>query len=88
MTDIEIRLQLLNNSRDILFRHWEEKLFVEKATALFENRVPKVVAPPTLRKIMKVAEEMYGFLQGPAADVVEPGPIDLADEISPDEAAG
>lgn len=63
-SDIKIRHSLLRQARSLLFRHWEEKVFVEHAAALFENRPPKVVAPPTTRKIMKVAEELYGFVQG------------------------
>jgi len=59
-----MRFSLLTEARSILFRHWEEKVYVEKATAEFEQRAPKVVSPPTTRKIMKVAEELFGFVQG------------------------
>ncbi len=63
-SDVEMRFSLLTEARAILFRHWEEKVYVEKATADFEQRAPKVVSPPTTRKIMKVAEELFGFVQG------------------------
>ena len=62
--DVTLRFNILTEARSILFRHWEEKVFVEKATAEFEKRAPKVVSPPTIRKIMKVAEELYGFVEG------------------------
>lgn len=60
---LELRFSILTEARSILFRHWEEKVFVEKATAEFEKRAPKVIPPPTIRKIMKVAEELYGFVE-------------------------
>lgn len=62
---LEIRFSILTEARNLLYRHWEEKVYVEKATANFENRPPKVVPPPTIRKIMKVAEELYGFMEPP-----------------------
>jgi hypothetical protein len=68
-----MRFAVLTEARSILFRQWEEKVFVEKATAEFEKRAPKVISPPTIRKIMKVAEEMYGFVE-PSPKVVQTAP--------------
>lgn len=62
---LELRFSILTEARSLLYRHWEEKVFVEKATAEFEKRPPKVIPPPTIRKIMKVAEELYGFVESP-----------------------
>lgn len=62
-TEVEMRFNLLNEARGLLFRHWEERVYVEHKTAEFEERAPKVVSPPTIRRIMKVAEELYGFVQ-------------------------
>ena len=62
-TEVEMRLSLLTEARSLLFRHWEERVYVEHKTAEFEERAPKVVSPPTIRRIMKVAEELYGFVQ-------------------------
>lgn len=67
---LELRFNVLTEARSLLYRHWEEKVFVEKATAEFEKRPPKVISPPTIRKIMKVAEELYGFVE-PSPKVVE-----------------
>lgn len=64
-TSLELRFSILTEARSLLYRHWEEKVFVEKATAEFEDRPPKVIPPPTIRKIMKVAEELYGFVEPP-----------------------
>jgi hypothetical protein len=76
-TEVELRFNILTEARSILFRHWEERVHAEKATALFENRPPKVVNPPSIRKIMKVAEELYGFVTrttpAPAPDAGETG---------------
>ena len=79
-TEVEMRLTLLLEARNILFRHWEEKVFVERASAEFAERPPKVVSPPTIRKIMRVATELHEFVQGrqvnpPAA--VEPAEPDV-----------
>ena len=65
MTEIELRFNLLTEARSTLYRSWEEKLFIEKSTAEFEKRAPKMIAPPTLRKILRVAEEMFVFVQKP-----------------------
>ena len=83
-SDIKIRHSLLKQARSLLFRHWEEKVFVEHAAALFENRLPKVVAPPTTRKIMKVAEEMYGFVVGSEPEEAPPAvaTVELSEVVS------
>lgn len=62
MTDVELRYNLLIETRTILFRHWEEKVAAEKSAAAFENRPHRVVSPPTIRKILKVAMELHGFV--------------------------
>lgn len=71
-TPLELRFSILTEARSLLYRHWEEKVFVEKATAEFEKRPPKVISPPTIRKIMKVAEELYGFVESAPKVVVPP----------------
>lgn len=62
MSEVELRFNLLTEARSTLFRHWEEKVAAEKSAATFENRPHRVVSPPTIRKIMKVAAEMYEFV--------------------------
>lgn len=62
MTEIELRYNLLTEARGILFRHWEEKVAAEKAAATFESRPFKVISPPTIRRILKVALELHGFV--------------------------
>jgi len=64
-SQLELRFNILQEARGLLYRHWEERVFVERATADFEKRAPKVIPPPTVRKIMKVAEELYGFVEPP-----------------------
>ncbi len=63
MSDAALRFQILTEARAMLFRHWEERLFVEKATAEFEKRAPKMINPPSLRKIMKTAEDLNSFVE-------------------------
>ena len=62
MTESNLRYKLLKTARDILNKHWKERVFVERAAATFEMRPPKVINPPTVRKVMKLAEELYGFV--------------------------
>jgi hypothetical protein len=71
MTEPNLRYKLLKTARDILNRHWQERVFVERAAATFEQRPPKVINPPTVRKVMKVAEELHGFVNKQPV-VVEP----------------
>ena len=67
--EVEMRFNLLNEARSLLFKHWEERVDVEHKTAVFEGRAPKVIAPPTIRRIMKVAEELYGFVRTTPAPI-------------------
>ena len=77
-TEVEMRLTLLLEARNILFRHWEEKVFVERADAAFNARPPKVVSPPTIRKIMRVATDLHEFVQG--SQVAEAAPAEPVEE--------
>lgn len=62
MTDLELRYHLLLEARTLLHRHWDEKLNAEKSTASFENRPHRMINPPTSRKVMKLAAELYSFV--------------------------
>jgi hypothetical protein len=64
MSEIELRYKCLVDARDLLFRQWEDRVFVERASAEINKRAPKVVPPPTLRRITKTAEEMVFFVHG------------------------
>lgn len=62
MTEIELRYNLLTDARNHLIRGWEEKVAAEKAVAAFENRPFRIINPPTPRRIMKMASELYEFV--------------------------
>ena len=56
------RYQLLLEARKILYRQWAEKVRVEHRVAEFDKRAPKVINPPTLQRIVRMASEMYAFV--------------------------
>lgn len=71
MDDIELRYNLLDRAREMLTKNWEQKVRVEEAVARFENRAPKHINPPTLFKVMSVAEKLYKFVHKEEAPVEE-----------------
>ena len=77
MNDIELRYKLLSDVREMLIKQWEDKQQVERATAEFEERAPKKVNLPTVRRIMRTAEELFDFVKN----------INQPDRTKPDEAA-
>jgi len=80
--DTELRYKLLTDVREMLTQQWEDKQFVERATAEFEKRPPKKVNQSTTRRIMSIAEELFDFVKQqnqPVKEVV-PAPDPSFDE--------
>jgi hypothetical protein len=59
----EIRHALLNEARDLLMHEWHEKCNIERDTAQFEQRPPRLVPSPSFRQIKELAVEMYDFVK-------------------------
>lgn len=65
MNDVELRLALLNKADTLMTAEWENKVKVEEALAKFENRPPVAIRPPTLHRVMTLAEKFYGWVVAP-----------------------
>jgi len=63
MDETELRYQVLIDTRIHLMKHWEEKVRVEHAVAEFEGRKPKVINPPSIRKVIATAAVFLDFVQ-------------------------
>jgi hypothetical protein len=62
MTDSELRYKLLLDANNMLIEGWREKQFIERASAEFEQRPPRKVNPPTPRRAVRLAQELYDWV--------------------------
>jgi hypothetical protein len=65
MDDIELRYNLLEKARAQANIEWEQRLKVEDSLASYEKRALSLIRPPTLHKIMSLAEKLYSFVKNP-----------------------
>ncbi len=72
MDDVELRYALLEKARSVIFNEWEQRVKVEEAVARFEGRPPTVIRPPTLHRVMVLAEKFYGFVKTPPVNPTNP----------------
>jgi hypothetical protein len=88
MDDVELRYALLEKARSVIFNEWEQRVRVEEAVARFENRPPVVIRPPTLHRVMVLAEKFYGFVKTPPLIPTNPlsKPLSL-DSDSPEDSS-
>lgn len=72
MNDVELRLALLNKADTLMTAEWENKVKVEEALAKFENRPPVAIRPPTIHRVMSLAEKFYGWVVAPPKNPKNP----------------
>ena len=65
MSETELRYKVLTDTRLHLMQHWDEKVNVEHRVAEFEGRKPKVINPPTIRRIVSTASALLDFVMPP-----------------------
>jgi len=59
----DIRYNILNDAKSILFEKWHEQCSFLKRNADLERRLLEPVPGPTAAEIKALAEELYEFVQ-------------------------